>query len=49
MRLSDAELQWMQTRLAQRYAAAGREAQETLEALYDEWTETADTLQNSAQ
>lgn len=31
MRLSDAELQWMQTRLAQRYAAAGREAQETLE------------------
>ncbi len=29
MRLSDAELQWMQTRLAQRYAAAGREAQET--------------------
>ena len=31
MRLSDAELQWMQTRLAQRYAAAGREAQEALE------------------
>ena len=31
MRLSDAELQWMQTRLAQRYTAAGREAQETLE------------------
>ena len=32
MRLSDAELQWMQTRLAQRYAAAGREAQETIRA-----------------
>ena len=31
MRLSDAELQWMQTRLAQRYAAAGREAREALE------------------
>ena len=30
MRLSDAELQWMQTRLVQRYAAAGREAQEAL-------------------
>ena len=31
MRLSDAELQWMQARLAQRYAAAGREAQAALE------------------
>lgn len=31
MRLSDAELQWMQARLAQRYAAAGRDAQEALE------------------
>ena len=30
-------------------ARAHKEAQETLEALYDEWTETADTLQNSAQ
>lgn len=31
MRLSDAELQWMQTRLAQRYAAAGREVRAELE------------------
>ena len=31
MRLSDAELQWMQARLSQRYAAAGREAQAELE------------------
>ena len=31
MRLSDAELQWMQTRLAQRYAAAGSKAREALE------------------
>ncbi len=31
MRLSDAELQWMQTRLAQRYAAVGREVREALE------------------
>ena len=31
MRLSSAELQWMQTRLTQRYAAAGCEAQEELE------------------
>ena len=31
MRLSDAELHWMQTRLAQRYAAVGREAREALE------------------
>ena len=31
MRLSDGELRWMQARLAQRYAAAGRDAQEKLE------------------
>ena len=31
MRLSGAELQWMQTRLAQRYAAAGGDVQQTLE------------------
>ena len=31
MRLSGAELQWMQTRLAQRYAAAGRVMQQELE------------------
>ena len=31
MRLSGAELQWMQARLAQRYAAAGREVHRELE------------------
>ena len=31
MRLSGAELQWMQTRLAQRYAAAGGDVRQTLE------------------
>ena len=31
MRLSDAELQWMQARLAQRYAAAGCDVQQELE------------------
>ena len=43
MRLSDGELRWMQARLAQRYAAAGRDAQELIRALcltegYDFWS-----------